>query len=490
MTINGHHRRRLESWKEISVYLGRGERTLQRWERERSLTVHRTPGGGRARVYAWVDELDAWLGHHDEGLPADGSASPDEAVASTEGPDSADHPDSTGTSDIPTGYPRRPSWRWLLAILAVAILAGAGVYLLSDFGTSSRPVDHLVADGRVLRAYDLSGDQVWEKTFPYPLGTNESLERKRSQLNYNWRTKLMDLVDLDGDGRQEVLVVTIPEDAGPSTSAMLYCLTGRGREKWRYRPGEVLTFGRTRFGPGWRIPFFLVVDLDRDGLREIVVVAHHFKAYPAKVAVLESDGRLRGDYINSGRIVDVVALDLDDDGRQELLCGGTNYGYGKGAFFALAPDHLGGASPQPDTPACRLSGRPKDRQCCYLLFPVDPVSAVASGAGMISCIEVMSGGLVVMEIPFWSEQVPTVFKPQVLFYLNRKMVLVRRSFSSDYHLVYDDFFDAGRLKVPFRQNLVDDLGPILYWNGHAYSPTPALKTFGPSAPSGASPSGP
>jgi tetratricopeptide (TPR) repeat protein len=52
---------RLDSWKEIAVYLGRGERTVKRWESERSLPVHRLPGGGRGSVYAYIAELDAWL---------------------------------------------------------------------------------------------------------------------------------------------------------------------------------------------------------------------------------------------------------------------------------------------------------------------------------------------------------------------------------------------------------------------------------------------
>src|ERR1041385_1511743 len=33
--------RRLDSWKAIAAYLGRGVRTVQRWEREEGLPVHR-----------------------------------------------------------------------------------------------------------------------------------------------------------------------------------------------------------------------------------------------------------------------------------------------------------------------------------------------------------------------------------------------------------------------------------------------------------------
>jgi TolB-like protein len=50
----------LESWKRIATYLRRDIRTLQRWERQRNLPIHRLPGGGKASVYALRTELDAW----------------------------------------------------------------------------------------------------------------------------------------------------------------------------------------------------------------------------------------------------------------------------------------------------------------------------------------------------------------------------------------------------------------------------------------------
>jgi tetratricopeptide (TPR) repeat protein len=53
---------RLNSWKEVAAYLGKGERTVKRWEIERGLPAYRVPGGGRAPVYAFTSELDEWLG--------------------------------------------------------------------------------------------------------------------------------------------------------------------------------------------------------------------------------------------------------------------------------------------------------------------------------------------------------------------------------------------------------------------------------------------
>ena len=52
---------RLNSWKEIATFLGRGVRTVQRWERELQLPVHRIGNGPRSPVYALIPELNFWI---------------------------------------------------------------------------------------------------------------------------------------------------------------------------------------------------------------------------------------------------------------------------------------------------------------------------------------------------------------------------------------------------------------------------------------------
>ncbi len=51
----------LNSWKEIASFLDRGVRTVQRWEQELQLPVHRIGKGKRSPVYALVPELKFWI---------------------------------------------------------------------------------------------------------------------------------------------------------------------------------------------------------------------------------------------------------------------------------------------------------------------------------------------------------------------------------------------------------------------------------------------
>src|SRR5438046_5996685 len=52
---------RLDSWKEIAAYVHRDITTVIRWKRERGLPVYHVPGGKRHAVFAYAEELDAWL---------------------------------------------------------------------------------------------------------------------------------------------------------------------------------------------------------------------------------------------------------------------------------------------------------------------------------------------------------------------------------------------------------------------------------------------
>ena len=51
---------RLESWKDIANYLKRGVTTVQRWEKQEGLPVHRHLHDKLGTVYAYKPEIDAW----------------------------------------------------------------------------------------------------------------------------------------------------------------------------------------------------------------------------------------------------------------------------------------------------------------------------------------------------------------------------------------------------------------------------------------------
>jgi tetratricopeptide (TPR) repeat protein len=113
---------RLDTWKEIGGFLGCDGRTAKRWEVARGLPVHRIPGAGRSKVYAFADELTAWLN----------SAGPEtaEEIGETDPRSTEPAPDEPARAAV---APRR----WMAIAtggLAVVVLLASGAVLLAGRG--------------------------------------------------------------------------------------------------------------------------------------------------------------------------------------------------------------------------------------------------------------------------------------------------------------------------------------------------------------------
>lgn len=117
----GRDAERLNNWKEIAAFFGRDERTVKRWERLRGLPVRRVPGGRRGPVYAYRDELAAWLHRH-----------ADTAAEAPAGEMPAEPP--SGAVPVPAAAPA-PRRRLVVAAVAVLVAAGLAALLSRPDGT-------------------------------------------------------------------------------------------------------------------------------------------------------------------------------------------------------------------------------------------------------------------------------------------------------------------------------------------------------------------
>lgn len=97
---------RIDGWKSIGGHFGRDRTTAMRWAETRGLPVHRVPGGKRASVYAFREELDAWL-RTQRGALDDAATEP------------------------PKSRPRRRIWiaSALFLLVLLLVVAGAGTWL-------------------------------------------------------------------------------------------------------------------------------------------------------------------------------------------------------------------------------------------------------------------------------------------------------------------------------------------------------------------------
>jgi tetratricopeptide (TPR) repeat protein len=120
--------RRLSGWKEIGAYFQKNERTVKRWE-QRGMPVHRLPGAANTAVFAYADELEAWL------------------KASRRGDAIEAAPATTPPPPAPQPQPRSDRRRGIAAAVGIGIL-GLGVVValfLRPVGSASAPAGTLSA---------------------------------------------------------------------------------------------------------------------------------------------------------------------------------------------------------------------------------------------------------------------------------------------------------------------------------------------------------
>ncbi len=150
--------RRLNSWKEIADFLDRDVRSVQRWEHERGLPVHRIPGQKGGAVFAYVVELEAWL-RSGKAVELSGAAATNE----NDGAANAGFSSST-SSEVSADAKKNPRVHRSFANIALGaslvIVIGLGAYFAIHHRASSEkiastPNIHSIA---VLPLRNLSGD--------------------------------------------------------------------------------------------------------------------------------------------------------------------------------------------------------------------------------------------------------------------------------------------------------------------------------------------
>lgn len=123
----------LNSWKEIAAYLGRDARTVQLWEKQEGLPIHRHTHQSRASVYAYPAELDAWLQMRKPGKAA--ADEPREAGTEFQAAEVEPEAEKVRFAWL---HGINTFWRMAAAVLLIGIL-GAGCWIAAGRKVISKP---------------------------------------------------------------------------------------------------------------------------------------------------------------------------------------------------------------------------------------------------------------------------------------------------------------------------------------------------------------
>lgn len=340
---------RLDTWKAIAAHVGRDVRTVLRWHKYRGLPVHRVPGGKGRNVFAYVDELDAWL---------QGAA---REVSADAGPDRA----SPYALAVRAG-----AGALLLALLAVGSLRVAP-------GTAPSAPARIGIENKALVAFDAANREVWR----VPLPDDAALTFRGAVF-----------ADLDGDGSREILAPVTFSQLSRKPANALYCITATGRVLWSRSIDDSVRFGAGEYGPPWSSADVAVVR--RGAATAIAYAVTHSVWWPSIVALLDTRGEITGRFIHAGWI---TRLETAADGRT-LLAGGVSNAR-DASILAVLHDDAAFAGAWPETvPEFQCACAPA-RLSKYFVFPRSEASQAAGRLALRESIEVRADGSVLVRVP-------------------------------------------------------------------------------------------
>ncbi len=436
-TPSGSQDDQLNGWKEIATHLGKSVRAAQRWERELGLPVHRIKTVAGQVVFASRREIEAW--RRTVEAPRD-EAPPDAPVA--------------------VGPVRAPAWRiwWTRGAVAALVVAAAivGAVLSGRVFTPERPVRFQLI-GQDLEARAGDGRRVWTYRFPADVGP-VSAEYERPQL------RTVQVADLDGDERQEVVVLVQKGATSNRTTGVetIDVFSEDGRLRWSYAPEMAWTFAGRRFGGPWVVLDLLIAGAPGEG--QIWVAYGHHTWWPAFVVRLDAGGRASVRFVQSGLVYGLGYW--THAGRRYVLATGVNNEYARASVAVLDAAAPPAVSPQTPGSAYWCDNCPTGTPYRYLLLPrteLSRLSKVPYNAGVAVGTSVSSVQITTRE---WDTR-----DAAAMYRLSASLEPESVDFTDGYWHVHRELEAAGRLSHT-AEHCPERTAPqeVREWSGEGWRP--------------------
>ena len=438
---NGSLNGRLDGWKEIAAYLGRGVRTAQRWERDLGLPVRRLGTGGAEVAYAFKEELDGWL------LRQSRSGTDKPAPAAP----------ADGAAQTPR---RRRSW---LAAAGLLVLFGAiGAWALlntpqpaqsASAGPNREPAA-LEVVGNTLVARDMDREVIWSKPFQAPLDDFDS-STEGGQANMR---RLAAIGDFRGTGHNDAILARSSE-----RDPRLYWFDHAGNPVRTHRIDPRVTFGRhhctsIRFSR-------LFTNVDPDQPRAIWIAGHELAGnFPAVLQALGPSGEVRSEYWSAGFIGAMAVVRVN--GRRLVVVGSAANETG-GAALAVFDGSAQGSSPAAD-PAYRCAGCPAGAPLHYLVFPRSRLQAELGENAQVVEILAASGGMIRIRVIQAGDPMLVGTAASAYYTLDAAFSIADGKLSPEIGPIQRKFEAEHLVSAATRPRGDADLYPVLRWSGKSY----------------------
>jgi len=448
---------RLDGWKEIAAYLRRSVRTVQRWESQFGLPVHRFGTGQTESIHAIPAELDAWIlqttdarrAQPDDPMTRDG-AQPAAGLA-------RGGPGDRSPDDAPLTIPRagRPLiWVGMACVAMAAVFAAFHLGWLRPLFTPSPALAGsraaaeprtLAVDGRALIFRGVDGREVARHLF------DDDIEDLQSPDELARHTAM---ADLDGDGTVEIVAAVTK-----ASIQSVFALNADGTQRMRWRPSRTVRFGQEPpAGPG--LVFTAVTPASPpDGT--FYVAGHVPVEYGSVIVHLDLHGRVLHEYWSNGYIMSFARVAIG--GSPRWMVGAVNNETGGGSLAVFdAPPH--GSAPA-HAEKYRCADCPAGGPTAFYVFPRSRMQRRAGYCASVTNIQADLSGGALVQVQIGGVAAPA--DPEVAHYfLGPDLGLRRATVGDGFPGMVEHLIALGWRGVSDADRYRDeaDLFPVLRWD--------------------------
>jgi hypothetical protein len=435
---------RLNGWKEIAAHLGKGVRTVQRWEREYGLPVRRLGREGGEIVFAFTDEIDRWSAEWGPRRQAD------------EDSEAAPVPAASGAAVEPRS--RRTA---LAAVATLVIVISIGLWFALWPAAASR-IGVAKVEGRMLVAYGHDRERLWTYALEFePDRTYSRIYSPQHGMNK------ITVADLENDGSDEVMLLT--SSVGVRGPQGFRVFNADGSVRFAIEPRDTVTFGAEEYVGPWAAYRLFVTD-NPDGTRSIWTAFVHSLWFPTLLLEVDASGRIKSKYWSNGYIENVTVANRA--GRPRVFIGGTN-NETRGASLAVF-DHgqvRGSAPAVRERYQCRTCehGGPDH----FLVFPRQCLATAMDGQAAVAEIRVdEAGNVFVLSGEGHRQNRDGDFPAGVWYTINPEFTAAAMRFTQGIHVAHAQMERAGLISHAFSESTDPiDRAAFLKWNGAAFVTT-------------------
>ena len=347
-------------------------------------------------------------------------------------------------------------WPALASLLAILL----AYFTVIDH--DSNPVS-IKGYGNHLLAYNQKGKILWSEEFPV-------LMKFINEKSPDNRKNSYAIGDINGDGFNEIFFTIDKRKVNENDLITeTYLLSHTGKVLWTYSGFTPGRYANGLHSDTYIGRFHIIHDFDKDGQNELACYYHNHPYFPSQLIQFDHKGQLLSIFYNSGYFYTYEIYDLDNDGIDELIMGGTNNDYDTAVLAVLKYPHFAGHSPQLDSNYLILR-KDADYRPPYLYLRFPKLKGLPGQIReSILKVECINNGLLMLTINLAGTDSDAIIYMGKDFQVQNIVLADCFELYKDYYHTFDwDSFDM--------EGYLEKFSKVEFWNGEAFTDTFTVNT--------------